>query len=333
MCAADFRTACKKAGLALIVIFAARCVADAVTALIGALMADCDAQITSSVQALANILILYVLAIAVTSKLLGYHFDGSLYKKPKRLGKAISWFVPMYGAGQAANIAVMAISFFIVQNRSAVEDTLTPIVSSGTGRGAWYLAFLFIQMAVLAPVFEEYWFRGVIQSSLAPYGNGFAILVSSLCFGMAHGNIHQFCYTVIVGICLGYVRYATGSLVPTMIMHAIFNSIAGIAIVAVSSETFISAFTHIQQGEGLTGVYDSADDLPCCYTDNSCSRHSGGDRKAKEQSPLPTGKQLSRTYQKAETHRCCKRTFVYCGIYFVHGVYNSYDDYLTKGLC
>ncbi len=253
MCAADFRTACKKAGLALIVIFAARCVADAVTALIGALMADCDAQITSSVQALANILILYVLAIAVTSKLLGYHFDGSLYKKPKRLGKAVSWFVPMYGAGQAANIAVMAISFFIVQNRSAVEDTLTPIVSSGTGRGAWYLAFLFIQMAVLAPVFEEYWFRGVIQSSLAPYGNGFAILVSSLCFGMAHGNIHQFCYTVIVGICLGYVRYATGSLVPTMIMHAIFNSIAGIAIVAVSSETFISAFTHIQQGEELTG--------------------------------------------------------------------------------
>lgn len=253
MCAADFRTACKKAGLALIVIFAARCVADAVTALIGALMADCDAQITSSVQALANILILYVLAIAVTSKLLGYHFDGSLYKKPKRLGKAISWFVPMYGAGQAANIAVMAISFFIVQNRSAVEDTLTPIVSSGTGRGAWYLAFLFIQMAVLAPVFEEYWFRGVIQSSLAPYGNGFAILVSSLCFGMAHGNIHQFCYTAIVGICLGYVRYATGSLVPTMIMHAIFNSIAGIAIVAVSSETFISAFTHIQQGEGLAG--------------------------------------------------------------------------------
>ena len=253
MCAADFRTVCKKAGLALIVIFAARCVADAVTALIGALMADCDAQITSSVQALANILILYVLAIAVTSKLLGYHFDGSLYKKPKRLGKAVSWFVPMYGAGQAANIAVMAISFFIVQNRSAVEDTLTPIVSSGTGRGAWYLAFLFIQMAVLAPVFEEYWFRGVIQSSLAPYGNGFAILVSSLCFGMAHGNIHQFCYTVIVGICLGYVRYATGSLVPTMIMHAIFNSIAGIAIVAVSSETFISAFTHIQQGEELTG--------------------------------------------------------------------------------
>lgn len=252
MCAADFRAACKKAGLALIVIFAARCVADAVTALIGVLMADCDTQVTSSVQALASILILYVLAIAVTSKLLGYHFDGSLYKKPKRLGKAVSWFVPMYGAGQVANIAVMAISFLIVRDSSAVQDTLAPIVSKGLGLGGWYLAFLFIQMAVLAPLFEEYWFRGVIQTSLMPYGNGFAILVSSLCFGMAHGNIHQFCYTFIVGICLGYVRYATGSLVPTMIMHAIFNSIAGIAIVAVGSDTFISAVSHVQQGIELS---------------------------------------------------------------------------------
>lgn len=253
MCAADFRAACKKAGLALIVIFAARCVADAATALIGALMADCDTQVTSSVQALASILILYVLAIAVTSKLLGYHFDGSLYKKPKRIGKAVSWFVPMYGAGQVANIVVMAISFLIVRDRSAVRDTLAPIVSKGLELGGWYLAFLFIQMVVLAPLFEEYWFRGVIQSSLMPYGNGFAILVSSLCFGMAHGNIHQFCYTMIVGICLGYVRYATGSLVPTMIMHAIFNSIAAIAIVAVSSDTFISVVSHVQQGIELSG--------------------------------------------------------------------------------
>lgn len=253
MCAADFRTACKKAGLALIVIFAARCVADAATALIGYLMADCDAQVTSSVQALASILILYVLAIAVTSRLLGYHFDGSLYRKPKRLGKAVSWFIPMYGAGQVANITVMAISFLIVRDRSAIRDTLAPIVSNGLGLGGWYLAFLFIQMTVLAPLFEEYWFRGVIQTSLMPYGNGFAILVSSLCFGMAHGNIHQFCYTVIIGICLGYIRYATGSLVPTVIMHAILNSIAAIAIVAVSSDTFISAVSHVQQGIELTG--------------------------------------------------------------------------------
>lgn len=248
----DFKNACKKAGLALVVIFAARCVADAAAWLIGTLMSGCDSQIISSVQSLSSIIILYGLAIAVTARIFGYRFDKVAYKKPKRLGKAISWFIPMYGAGQIANIIVVAVSFLLMHNQSAVQDTLTPIVSSGTGHGAWYLAFLFIQMVVLAPLFEEYWFRGIIQTSLMPYGNGFAILVSALCFGMAHGNIHQFCYTVIVGICLGYVRYASGSLLPTTIMHALFNSIAAIAVVAVSTDTFVSAMSKLQKGNPIT---------------------------------------------------------------------------------
>lgn len=249
---ADFRTACKKAGLALVIIFVARCVADAAAWLIGTVMSGCDSQIVSSVQSLSSVIILYGLAIAVTARVFGYRFDKTVYKKPKRLGKAISWFVPMYGAGQIANIIVLAVSFLLIHNQSAVEDTLTPIVSSGTGSGAWHLAFLFIQMVVLAPLFEEYWFRGVIQTSLMPYGNGFAILVSALCFGMAHGNIHQFCYTVIVGICLGYVRYASGSLMPTTIMHALFNSIAAIAVVAVSTDTFVTAMSKVQKGNPVT---------------------------------------------------------------------------------
>ena len=239
MCAADFKSACGKAGLALIIIFAARCIADAAAWLIGTVMSGCDSQIVSSVQSLSSIIILYGLAIAVTARVFGYRFDKTVYKKPKRLGKAISWFVPMYGAGQIANIIVLAVSFLLIHNQSAVEDTLTPIVSSGTGSGAWYLAFLFIQMVILAPLFEEYWFRGVIQTSLMPYG-------------MAHGNIHQFCYTFIVGICLGYVRYATGSIMPTTIMHAMFNSIAAIAVVAVKTDTFVTAMSKMQKGSPVT---------------------------------------------------------------------------------
>lgn len=141
MCAADFKTACKKAGLALIIIFAARCIADAAAWLIATVMSGCDSQIVSSVQSLSSIIILYGLAIAVTARVFGYRFDKTVYKKPKRLGKAISWFVPMYGAGQIANIIVLAVSFLLIHNQSAVEDTLTPIISSGTGSGAWYLAF------------------------------------------------------------------------------------------------------------------------------------------------------------------------------------------------
>ena len=53
MCAADFKSACGKAGLALIIIFAARCIADAAAWLIGTVMSGCDSQIVSSVQSLS----------------------------------------------------------------------------------------------------------------------------------------------------------------------------------------------------------------------------------------------------------------------------------------
>ena len=52
-------------------------------------MSGCDSQIVSSVQSLSSIIILYGLAIAVTARVFGYRFDKTVYKKPKRLGKAI----------------------------------------------------------------------------------------------------------------------------------------------------------------------------------------------------------------------------------------------------
>lgn len=251
MCAADFKSACKKAGIALIVIFVARCLADGAVYLIGLLMNGCNRQLVASLQSLASILILYVGAITVTAKALGYSFDKSVYNKPKRFGKAISWFVPAYGASQIANIAVLLISFVFASNSSAVQQTYEPMIHATQTVGAWYLAFLFIQMVVLAPIFEEYWFRGVIQGSLSQYGNGFAIVVSALCFGMAHGNIHQLCYCFIMGIVVGYVRYATGSILPTTIIHAMLNSISGIVIVAINTPLFTSAVIKLQKSVPL----------------------------------------------------------------------------------
>lgn len=247
MCTADFKSACKKAGIALIVIFAARCLADGAAYLIGIMMKDSNRELVSFLQSLASILILYIGAIAVTAKALGHSFDRSVYKKPKRFGKAISWFVPVYGAGQMANIVVLVISFLLASNSSAVQQTYEPMINASQTTGAWYLAFLFIQMVVLAPLFEEYWFRGIIQTSLSQYGNGFAIAVSALCFGMAHGNIHQLCYCFIMGIGLGYVRYATGSILPTTVIHAMLNSISGIVIVAINTPLFSSAVIKLQK--------------------------------------------------------------------------------------
>ena len=253
MCAADFKEACKTSGIALIIIFVARCLSDVACLLIGNMMSDCDGQLVSFVQSVASAVFLYGFAIAATSKVFGYRFDASVYKKPKRMGKAISWFVPVYGASQAVNLIVIVISFLLINNVTAVEKAFEPMVYASGSREAWYLVFTFLLMVVVAPLFEEYWFRGVIQTSLSRYGNGFAIMVSALCFGMAHGNIQQFCYCFVMGICMGYVHYATGSILPTTIIHALLNSIAAIVIVVINTSLFSSAVTKMQKGISLAG--------------------------------------------------------------------------------
>ena len=79
-----------------------------------------------------------------------------------------------------------------------------------------------------APVFEELIFRRILIPRLLPYGEGMAIFMSALLFGLMHGNFQQFFYATLVGLVLGYVFVRSGKWWLCMIMHAIFNFIGGI---------------------------------------------------------------------------------------------------------
>jgi uncharacterized paraquat-inducible protein A len=57
-----------------------------------------------------------------------------------------------------------------------------------------------------------------------------AILISSLLFGFMHGSLSMLFYTTAYGLALGYIRYATNSLLIVTILHAIVNSIGAGAL-------------------------------------------------------------------------------------------------------
>lgn len=246
----EFKAACGKAGIALIIIFALRVLTDITVFALSALLGDADPTLRYYVLSITQIIILYGGSIICTAAALGikpsdiFHLLG----KTQRLGKAVSWIVPTYGAGQLINFTVLFISYILLKNTSAVQQTYNPMTSGDGALNLPTAVFLVLQLSVFAPIFEEIWFRGVIQTALKDYGNGFAIMVSALCFGMAHGNLHQFCYTFVIGIMLGYVRYATDSIKPTMIIHCILNSIAAVIFLLVSSEPVISAINKASNG-------------------------------------------------------------------------------------
>lgn len=64
---------------------------------------------------------------------------------------------------------------------------------------------MYLYACLLGPVAEEILFRGLVLRSLQPYGKKFAILVSSLLFGLFHGNLMQAPFAFVVGLVMGYV--------------------------------------------------------------------------------------------------------------------------------
>ncbi|MCL1788938.1 MAG: CPBP family intramembrane metalloprotease [Oscillospiraceae bacterium] len=169
----------------------------------------------------------------------------ALYQKPPRLIKAIGNFPTVYGLGQMTNLIALLIAWLVtkfVQNISTAEQQETFERSFGTMNSLIPPNIvcglvLFVYMVFAAAIFEELFCRGIIFSALKPYGNGFAIIISGFLFGIMHGNFQQFFYAFVLGIVFAYITLQTGSILVSTILHALFNSIAGIIMLFISTET------------------------------------------------------------------------------------------------
>jgi sodium transport system permease protein len=84
----------------------------------------------------------------------------------------------------------------------------------------------YVLLAVLPAVCEELAFRGFILSGLRHLGSKrWAIGLSAVFFGLAHGLIQQSVHAAALGILIGYVAVQTGSLIPGMLFHMTYNAL------------------------------------------------------------------------------------------------------------
>jgi hypothetical protein len=90
-------------------------------------------------------------------------------------------------------------------------------------------------LGLLAPVAEELVFRGLLYGWLAGrWSNLVAFVLSSLAFAAAHTEPLHILLVLPLGFWFGWLRWRTGSLVPTIVAHIINNTIA------VSAAVFLS---------------------------------------------------------------------------------------------
>ena len=81
-------------------------------------------------------------------------------------------------------------------------------------------------LAVLPAVLEELAFRHTILRLLRPYGDGFAVLISALLFGLVHGNVTQVPFATIGGLALGWLYVKSDNLMLPITVHFANNALA-----------------------------------------------------------------------------------------------------------
>tara|TARA_Y100000588_G_scaffold291938_1_gene311152 strand:+ start:232 stop:1005 length:774 start_codon:yes stop_codon:yes gene_type:complete len=81
-----------------------------------------------------------------------------------------------------------------------------------------------IYALVLAPVLEEFLFRGILYRVMKrPCGVGPALVMSSILFGLVHRNVLSFVPLTFLGIILALSYERTGDLRTCILIHAFFN--------------------------------------------------------------------------------------------------------------
>ncbi len=88
-----------------------------------------------------------------------------------------------------------------------------------------------IALVLLPPVFEETIFRGFMFPAIAKRtGLVWGAVLSSMIFGIAHGQPNLFVYTTILGLLLCFMYVRTKSIVPGILLHMVNNYLAFLAI-------------------------------------------------------------------------------------------------------
>ncbi|EJO5348440.1 CPBP family intramembrane metalloprotease [Clostridium botulinum] len=88
-----------------------------------------------------------------------------------------------------------------------------------------------VSMILIIPMFEEILFRGLIFNELKKNINIIlAVIIQALIFALAHGNMLQGIYTLILGIIIAIVYIKTNSIITCMLFHISYNLLGSIIV-------------------------------------------------------------------------------------------------------
>lgn len=187
----------------------------------------------SQVEQILFSLIAFVLTFSAVFKIAQIRISDLIsFKKPKK-GTALPFF--FFGIGFCAFANIAASYAGSIFESFGVEYE----VNFGENPDGFFGFMLTLISTVIVPALaEEFACRGIILGNLKCFGEGFAVITSSILFGLMHGNFEQMPFAFLVGLVLGYVTVKSESLWPAILIHA-FNNFISVAFDYFAGDTSV----------------------------------------------------------------------------------------------
>lgn len=141
---------------------------------------------------------------------------------------------------------------------------------SGTTENSGQLEIV-LSLIIIPAVCEELFFRGIILSEYRKYGTANAVIVSSVCFAMLHFSLENIFIYLFTGLLLGCVTAVSRSIVPSVALHLLSNTLSLYAsdaflrvTVVKNGAYFIGFLLVILTGVSLVLVLSRAESI--CYS-------------------------------------------------------------------
>ena len=136
--------------------------------------------------------------------------------KPKSV---VLTFVGALGVWALVNLALMLVMILMPDLMNNYTNMM-----EDSGIGTNFITTL-IYVSFLGPIAEEYMFRGVTQAYLRRSGLPAAAVIfgQAVLFGIAHMNLVQSSYAIVIGAFIGLLRYKYGNIRICCLAHIINN--------------------------------------------------------------------------------------------------------------
>ena len=111
-----------------------------------------------------------------------------------------------------------------------------------------------LTLCIIAPIAEEYLFRGLMMRKMLRWNISpwYAIIASSILFGLIHLNPAQIPGAIILGIVMAWMCYRTRSLIPGIIIHITNNTLC--LIPEEYYDTYIASTPMMEGGLSLVCI-------------------------------------------------------------------------------